>query len=142
MSFRVKTLTCFVLKHVYVLLNCKLIFLYTVLQLEKAETYEERRLIRGQMRLAKRPSTTPGTTSSPATYKRFVDMTPSKPSPTASPQTTRRFDRKPEEPKKGPESGDKKHKPISKCKCDSCLALIYFIHHRELGFGVIFFFEI
>ncbi|XP_063605776.1 titin-like, partial [Penaeus indicus] len=82
--------------------------------LEKAETYEERRLIRGQMRLAKRPSTTPGTTSSPATYKRFVDMTPSKPSPTASPQPTRRVDKKPEEPRKEPKSDDKKRKPISK----------------------------
>ncbi|XP_047484220.1 titin-like [Penaeus chinensis] len=92
------------------------IYEITILEsmLEQAETYEERRLIRGQMRLAKRPSTTPGTTSSPATYKRFVDMTPSKPSPTASPQPTRRVDRKPEEPRKEPKSDDKKRKPISK----------------------------
>lgn len=113
-----------------------------VLQLEKAETYEERRLIRGQMRLAKRPSTTPGTTSSPATYKRFVDMTPSKPSPTASPQPTRRVDKKPEEPRKEPKSDDKKRKPISKCKHDSFLSFTNFIRQRELGFGVFYFLDI
>ncbi|KAK7020278.1 hypothetical protein SK128_022566, partial [Halocaridina rubra] len=79
--------------------------------LEQAESYEERRIIRGQLRIAKKQSTTILSTSSTPSYKRFIEPSPSRPSPTASPQTKRHDEVKPtrsEEPK------EKSQKPLSK----------------------------
>ena len=93
---------------------------YSELQLEQARTYEERRLIRGQLRIAKKNSTTTSsTTTTSSSYKRFTDTTSQSSSP-ASSRPTKRDDTKTAQEEKPKDSslGESPHKPLSKCKYD------------------------